>query len=331
VPEKVRSILVDTFVGRRGIVKANPIWLSLAVIQAFGDRLTVRPGWRGCLFVYAVSVCLSQGAILVNDFVDAEADRRSGKERWIARLSRPCATVVIAALFITGLALLLAADAPHPAWAAYFVASALACAYSVPPVRAKTRGLWGPLVYALATMGAFALLPFGWFWLTLPTFLLIAVAVILDKWVNLHFHQVLDHASDSANGVETYTGTIGLERSRCALRRIARLAGLWLLATAAWLLLRLPRGALLVGAVTGAVVVAAAGHVLAGRRGGGAGPLVAELPALYLGATYGVFRVMPPLILGTAATTDRSLWAIAGLCGALMCVESWHFLNYRHG
>jgi len=315
--------------GRRGIIKTNALWLSLGAVSALERPRAGHPDPGDCLVTFAAATCISQGAILLNDVIDAAADSMSGKERWITRLPRPAAIALILVLFSAGFALVVAAGAPPATLATYALASALACSYSAPPFTAKTRGLCGPAVYALATAFAFALFPLSWFfpgWLPILT---IGTAVFLDKWVNLLFHQILDRGADRASGVRTYATSTSEEHAARLLRWSSRVTAAWLTVVAVWILMRLPHGAPLVGATTGIAVIAAGTYASVARRRNVSQPLVSELSGVYLAVTYGFFRALPVMLFASVALADPPMRPLAILCASLIGLESWLFLHYR--
>ena len=65
---------------------------------------------------------------------------------------------------------------------------------------------------------------------------LLVAAVFSDKWVNLHFHQIVDHQSDSSAQTRTYAVEVGPERARQTLLPLAYLSSLIMLATLAYAL-----------------------------------------------------------------------------------------------
>ncbi len=321
----LRAAAGELLVGPRGIVKAAHVyWPALLYVTASGR--TPRPGQLLALF--AAVACWSQAAILGNDLADRRADAAAGKRRWIVRLPGWAARLLVGGLLAAGLAVIPAVGASRAAAAAYAAAAALALAYSLSPFRLKGRGAWGPAAYSGAACLAYAVLP--WAWLGGPTGLLAlaCAAVFADKWVNLHFHQVLDLEADRATGVRTLCVSAGPWRARRWLGWAARLASLLMLAgvvassvvAGAW-----------AWAVGGSVALASAGvglHVARTHGEAGRSALLRELPPHYLALTLGLLRAVPALLLLRLCLREPGLAGVAALFGILLVIEARHLVSY---
>jgi 4-hydroxybenzoate polyprenyltransferase len=280
------------------------------------------------LLLFAASVCRTQALFLANDLADRSEDSAAGKDRWVWRLSPAGAVAVVVILLATGAAILLAARKPA-ALAAYAVAAALLLFYSVRPIRFKGRGLAGLIVYSAACVAAYVAVPWAWFGADWVVLVILMAAVFMDRWVNLHFHQVADYEADVEGGNRTYAARVGLDRARRTLQWAAALASLTLGAALAGIaalgIAMLPSVAIGMGAA-----VAAGLFGRAVKAKGGGSPLVRELPCHYLGLTFALFRVVPPLLIASLALAEPTLWIPAGLAAATSLLESRLSMNYRN-
>jgi hypothetical protein len=282
------------------------------------------------LQVFAAVACWCLASILSNDLADRQADLAAGKERWIWHLPAGTGALVVAALGGTGISSLLPGGSTA-ALAAYAAALVLGLSYSLRPVRFKSRGIWGPLVYSTSGALAFAVTPWAFFrssWLILAV---VGPAVLLDKWVNIHFHQVIDCASDRSSGIRTYAVDVGPERARRSLKWAAWAASGWLVSILVFIAARLPPWGVAVAAAGLATVLGAGAYAsIIRRQPERTSALLEELPWPYLGLTYAVFRVAPLLLLARLAAEQRALWALFAVAGLSLMVESLHACRYRH-
>jgi 4-hydroxybenzoate polyprenyltransferase len=312
------------------MVKTVSLWLATSLLLA-ADRsaISVRTAER-CIAILAAVACWVLVSIWANDLADRAEDRAAGKQRWIQRLPLALGAALVLALAAAGAAVVLVSGASVAALGVYAGAVALGALYSLRPVRLKERGRLGLLAYSAAGAGAFAALPWAWLGGPWPLGALPAAAVLLDKWVNLHFHQVVDYEADRARGSGTYAVRVGPARARRTLRWAARAAGLVLVAVLAFAAARLLASREAVAA--GAVVATAAGVYAWRRRGRGEEPsaLVAELPPAYLGLTYATFRVVPLVLMCRLAFAAPVLWLPAGVLAATVLLESAQMVRYRY-
>jgi 4-hydroxybenzoate polyprenyltransferase len=311
--------------GRRGLIKANLLWLPLAVLL-FQKLPGGLPGVAGLIFpiIFAVVFWLS-ASILANNLGDCRDDRVAGKQRWVCDIPRGAGAIVVVFLICAGLAVVFLSGSNAAARWTYSGAVTLALAYSLWPFRLKEKGPLGIFSYSLACACAYAVFPWAWMkgdWFTL---LVLAPAILLDKWVNLHFHQVVDYEVDRERGIQTLAVRVGVMRARRWLRGIALLASLWLLL--AWLygvtFLPRPLGYIVLGA---AALVLLADVFAIPRRSQLVSrlSLTRELPAYYLVETYVVFRLMPLLLFFVLALREKQLWAVFGVSFVLVALESWN-------
>jgi len=319
-------IASDVLVGPRGIVKAIHVWWPLSLCLTAGGRA----GWAVPLAAFGAAACWAQAAILCNDVADRPQDAAAGKGRWVGALPGWAAWSAAAVPVLLGLALVAAAGGGPATAFAYAAAVLLALAYSLPPLRLKTRGLWGPATYAGSACLAYAVLP--WAWTGAPAWVLAATcpAVLLDKWVNLHFHQVIDVEADRATGARTFAVAVGEERAR---RPLAWAAGLASVAMAVGAACSAVAAGPWAWAVAGGALLTVTGmalHVARARRRPEPTALVAELPWHYLGLTTALFRVVPAVLLLRLALRDPSLRGAAALFAVLLLIEARHLTGYRY-
>jgi 1,4-dihydroxy-2-naphthoate octaprenyltransferase len=236
-------------------------------------------------------------------------------------------------IFIGSLTVVVASRS-LPAIGAYAATILLALFYSARPVRFKQRGILGPIVYAASATIVFVLVP--WTWLSSDTWLLafLCIAVASDKWIQLHFHQVLDFQADRGAGTRTFAVRIGLENARLALRATAFFASLCLLSLLAYTLSVLephPTGQVLVVLTSAAVVASCAAYVRVGKkRPHDATALVSELPWIYLALTYLLFCALPPLGFLLLAFAEPLVWPLVLLSGMSSMGLSLQLLRYEY-
>jgi hypothetical protein len=171
--------------------------------------------------------------------------------------------------------------------------------YSLSPIRFKNRGILGLFSYSIATTVIYSLLPGTLFNVNFPLLLCLSCSLFLDKWVNLHFHQVKDFNNDRRTGLKTYVAARGIERSRITLKRIAFIASLAMLLLLLLIILmeksRFMQYIMVI--VSAAVIISIFIYV---RRFFNKRPahqdMLKELPWYYLSLTYLLFRVLPPLM-----------------------------------
>jgi len=317
--------------GRRGLVKTMGLWLPLALMVSMAGPSGGDGPLLTCLRVFATVACWSVATILTNDLTDREADLAAGKVRVMSLLPVGAGILIASALFGLGMLNLILAGGGPGALGAYLAAAVLGVLYSVRPVRLKERGVLGPLTYSASAAIAYVVLPWQWtdanWWLPAA----LAPAVLLDKWVNLHFHQVVDHEADRSAGTRTLAATAGLERARLTLRRLAAASSLALLGVIALVAIRQPLWGLGMAAICAAVVLGVALYTrLSRRRSGDSSSLARELPWHYLGLTYAAFRVLPIMLLARLALLWPSTWLVVGIVASLVMLESGQLVRYTH-
>ena len=323
----------ESLLGNRGLTKAVMALLTWAVIRTLEESRPVPGGDAAGFFrILFVVVCWILVCILTNDLADRREDLAAGKKRWIARLPLGAAVLVITALFGGGLAAVLTAHIPGGAAVVYASAAALGFLYSVRPFRLKRQGAWGILVYSLAGTAAYVVLP--WIWMGASPWILagLAPAVFLDKWVNIHFHQIIDHASDLGSGTQSYAVRAGIERAVGTLRTASAVAALWfagVIVFVSWIQTSVWRALVLAVAVI--IVLGSAYYSAASKRKARGGThLVRELPFFYLGASYALFRATPLVLMARLALGHPGLIAPAAAAFVLVAAESFFVYSYRY-
>ncbi|NLW50249.1 MAG: hypothetical protein GXY85_05315 [Candidatus Brocadiaceae bacterium] len=320
----------ETLFGRRGIVKVVHASLPLGMAASLGSTAEGAPLGRACLLMLLAIGCWSQSATLANDLTDSAEDAAAGKRRWIRMLPRSIGWAVVAAMVAAG-ALVTTAAGHWSVPAAYGGAVLLGIAYSVRPVRLKDRSLGGPLAYAGASAVAYAVLPWTWLRPGLAVPAVLVPAVFLDKWVNLHFHQVIDYEADRTTGAGTHAVAVGHGRARRLLRRLAWLTAFWLVGTAAFVALALPAWRTAAASTAGLVVLLAGRYVHRVRaRGEAASDLVRELPPIYLALTLALFRALPVLVFARLAVMEPSAWGPFAVVVILVGLDAWYAVGYRY-
>ena len=328
-----RHVAREILLGNRGLTKAVMVLLSWTVIRTLRDGAPGRGGDAAGFFrILIVVVCWILVSILANDLADREEDRAAGKRRWINRFSLPAAGFMISALFGAGLAVLLASRAPVGAGLTYIAASAMGLLYSVSPFRFKQRGAWGILFYSLAGAAAYAVLPWVWMGASPGILAALAPAVLLDKWVNIHFHQVIDYDGDLGPGTRTYAVRAGTERARRTLRFASGIAALWFAGVIIFVSLALEPAWRAIVPASAVLVVLGSAHYSASskRKGRKETPLVQKLSFTYLGTSYALFRAIPVILMVRLAFRDPALGAAAAAAILLVGAESLFVYSYRY-
>ncbi len=326
-----KQFVRESLMGRRGLLKLNSLWFPLGLVfLAAGGLATPRPLFRLAVLTAAV-LCWSLASTAANDLSEISEDRAAGKTRWMGMLPKGVARVVPVLFASGGLAVLVAAGAPAGTLAAYLVAVITGAIYSLRPLRLKERGAWGLAAYALSCSAANVLMPWTWYRGAFPMVPVLGAAVFLDKWVNLQFHQIVDHGEDSGQGMATYAVRAGLEPARRALRRFAAVASLALAISAAYAASAVPEIAVPVLIVTAGVLGLSGLHAVLSRRRPGLGTALSrELPWTYLGLTLGLFRAVPLVMFWEAALRAPSLRPAFIVVAVLLAADWVSSFRYRY-
>jgi hypothetical protein len=279
----------------------------------------------------AAVVCWGFVSTLTNDRVERDHDSAAGKQRWIGAIAPAWAAAAILAFFAAGwVSLLEARVRPEARWA-YLAATLLGLAYSLRPLRLKERGAWGLCGYSLSCACAYALLPWAALGAGPEALAFVGLAVGLDKWVHLHFHQIVDHDADLAGGVRTYAVRAGLDQARRVLRWFAWASAGACAAAIVYAAALLPARRAPILALTAGVLLASALLARGARR---FSPLrtalLCELPWAYLGLSLAAFRVVPLFIFSAAALARSPLRPACAALSVLIAADAWLLLRYRY-
>ncbi len=324
--------VAETLWGRRGIVKAVHVWLPIALLMTASGPPGDAPAWMRALLAYASAACYTQAAILANDLADRSRDRAARKRRWIVRYGPMFGAGIVTAFALLGLAALRACGPDPRAAGAYLAAIALAFMYSFRPVRLKERGGFGPAAYSLSTALAYAVVPWALYSAGRMLLALPVAAVFLDKWTNLHFHQLVDRERDIQSGIRTFATERAPDRVRRLLRCVAWVTALLLATVLVWAIRMTASGGTVMGAIAAGIIFAIVARVRSMRRGpaGRTNALTQELPAPYLALTLVTFRLLPLMLIGRLALDRPGMTAPLLLLTLLVAVESVQALRYRH-
>jgi 4-hydroxybenzoate polyprenyltransferase len=317
--------------GKRGLIKSNALWLPLAVLLTKSAYAGERPMLVLCFQIFLTVACWSSASILANDLADRQRDRAAGKQRWICYLPKGVGVLILAVLFGLGAGLVVICSGKASASLSYGGAVALGLLYSIKPVRFKERGIWGLLAYSLSGTFAYVIMPWAWVGSGRVLLLILAPAVLLDKWVNLHFHQVIDYGADRTTQTRTHTAVLGLEQGRRLLKYFTAFAAVSLLTVLVYIVLLLPLWRMVILLAAGIIILAGALYTKVSRqRPDRASLLLRELSSLYLGLTYAVFRILPLILFVRLALGEPTIWIVVGAVALLMMLESWYAVRYRY-
>ncbi|MCX7590296.1 MAG: UbiA family prenyltransferase, partial [Kiritimatiellae bacterium] len=195
-------IFCESFWGTRSVAKIGGMSLPLAAMISVMSELSPRI-CVGAFLLFAMAACFALSGILANDVADRDVDRATGKQRWIQ--SFPGAGGLAITVLVAALGVVPAIMAPVP-WrvaGVYLLAVMLGFAYSLHPFRLKVRGLVGFLAFTSCIVLCYVGVPWTWFGGDWKPVVLTGAAVFFDRWINLHFHQIVDHAADAQEGQTT--------------------------------------------------------------------------------------------------------------------------------
>jgi hypothetical protein len=334
---KKRSLLLDAlsqvFIKPRGILKMSQVWLPLSLILAAGTGMDPRREFY--LSLYLLFAVLSKGlaSILINDLTDRKIDRRAGKERWITALPSPGGILIPIFLLASGFLALIRAGGDLPVLGSYTATVILGILYSVKPVRFKERGVWGMVAYSLSAAILHALVPWTLF---CPAFWLLPLlfsAVIGEKLVQILFHQIVDFDSDSEGKIKSFAVISGRRQAARTLRTILNFA----LAADAALLIYIfveteghPLFLWLIGLACLLGVTASGIYVrIISKKLNTSTELTDLLPWPYLGLSYVLFYLLPPLLLFRLALQEPRMGVLAVLCTLSLIGVSINYLFYH--
>jgi len=335
--KKKRSLffeaLSQVFIKPRGILKMSQVWLPLSLIFIVGTRLDPRAQF--CLSLYLLYAVLSKGlsSILINDLTDREIDRRAGKERWITSLPPPAGILIPVVLLASGFLALIKAGGDLLVLATFTATALLGIFYSLRPVRFKERGVWGIMAYSLSAAILHALLPWALFRPALVLLPLLFVVVLAEKLVQIIFHQINDFDSDSAEKVNSFAVMAGRGKADRTLRFVLNIAVVADLVLVFYILFETkeqPLSFSLIGLASLFGVGASAIYVrIISKKIGASTELTEMLPWTYLGLSYVLFYVLPPLLFLTLAWREPLLWALVTLSTLSLLGVSINYFLYN--
>ncbi|MFC1867053.1 UbiA family prenyltransferase [Thermodesulfobacteriota bacterium] len=315
-------------------MKRSSLWLPLALIIISGPMNNLWADFKKALFLIVAIQCWGMACTLVNDLSDKEEDSAAGKKRWANNLSANAGVFIFVFFTVIGFISILFTGGSAGAVTAYAAVILIGIFYSLRPVRLKDRGLLGISSYGLFTAIAYVLVPWMSFDIHFGLLIPVFIALFMDKWVNLHFHQILDYQADLDTGSRTYAVKVGLERTRGTLQIAAVLASSAMVVVLIYIIVLLEQKMvwrvlvfLLAFSVVGGVGIYAKKLK---RRAENISDLLRELPWIYLGLTYLLFRVLPPFLFTYLAIREPVMWILVALSSLSLLGESLYSIRYRY-
>lgn len=156
---------------------------------------------------------------LVNDLFDLPFDKIAGKENALERFSRRTVVVTLTLLISAGFSIFLLRKSQSLAvlvLSAYF----LATAYSAPPFRLKTRGVWGFVADSIMEKPLPVLIIFAFLNEINTDAIVFALLSETLQLMTVLKQQIDDYEGDLASGVHTFAIQLGRSRSDFLLRAI---------------------------------------------------------------------------------------------------------------
>ena len=312
----------------------SSLWLPLVLIIQSNPINDLRANFTTSLYLIVAILCWGMACILVNDLSDRKEDYAAGKKRWICQLSNNSGVLIVIILVGIGFSSTIFANGSSGIIIVYAAAIAVGFLYSLRPVRFKERGLLGLLAYSLSATLGYVLVP----WMGLDSnFILLTLlvfAVMLDKWVNLHFHQIVDYQADFNRGSRTYAVRVGLERTRWSLQPVSLLASISIIGVLAFIILSVRQEiiwCIIISVISILVVVATGAYTrILDKKSEKVLDLVSELPWIYLGLTYLLFRILPPIIFTHLALKEPMMWILVALSCVSLFGESLYSIRYQY-
>ncbi len=329
-----KSALSESLLGKRGLVKRSTLWLPLALFMWSNSINDLRSGFILSLYLMVAVQCWGMACTMVNDLSDIKEDSAAGKDRWISHISARCGRLIVIVIFVIGLLSIIFAKGDIGTIISYMAACVSGSLYSMEPIRFKESGVFGLLSYSLSVALIYVLVPWMLFKSGIILLSMLFLTVMLDKWVNLHFHQVVDYQGDLQMGIETYAVRVGLEQTRQSLRIVSGLASLAMITVIVYIILLFNQeGAWAVLIVlTSIAVVAAVGIYIRylKERSCNIPDLIKELSWIYLGLTYLLFRILPPFMLVYLAMIEPVMWILVTLGCINLLGESLYAFRYEY-
>ena len=309
------------------------LWLPLAVLFFPVPTTGLKTALNLSLPLILAVFCKVQFSILINDLGDRRTDLAAGKKRWITFLAKPVGYMIVMLFLAAGLVAVLLGRGSLLTILAYAASVLLGLSYSLRPLRFKERGALGLLAYMLSALLIYVLVPWTWFDAGLGQLIFLAAAVGSDKWIQIHFHQVVDYPADLKSGTQTYVVQAGPERARVSLKTAAFIAAFCLLSLTAYVIYvadnaRIQVILLILGSAT---LIAAKIYTARSTRpqSPSSSALTEELPWTYLGLTYLVFFALPPVLFFFLALKETWIWILVLFSLFSAAGTSWQSLRYQ--
>jgi 4-hydroxybenzoate polyprenyltransferase len=273
-------------------------------------------------------------SIQINDICDKKEDDAAGKMRWIGYLPKYMGIIISILLIMAGLTTVILASGSIKVILSYTATILLGLFYSLRPVRFKERGIWGLFVYALAATIIYVLVPWTWFDSSLILLIFLFSTVMSDKWVQLNFHQIVDYHADLKNGTQTFAVRVGLKRTRSILQLASLFASFSMLSVlvyATFFVIEEKMLQIIILVMSTAIVAVSGIHVkILNKKTKSSSNLIKELPWIYLGLTYLLFCVIPPVGFIFLALKEPLMWIIVVLSALSLLGISLHSIRYKY-
>ncbi len=335
--KKRRSLILEAlsqvFIKPRGILKMSQVWLPLGLILLSGTGLNPRAQLGASLLLLFAVLSKGLSSILINDLTDREIDQRAGKERWIAALPLAAGIFIPGVLLASGFLALLKAGGGMLVLTSFSATALLGILYSLKPVRFKERGIWGILAYSLSAAILNALVPWALFRPAGYLLSLLLIVILAEKLVQILFHQINDFDSDRADKVMSFAVTAGRERAEQALRLVLNIAVAVDLVVMFYLLFETRGRPLFFALISLACLLGAGASAtyvrIISKKLGTSTKLTEMLPWSYLGLSYGVFYLLPPLLFLALSLRDPLNWVLLALSSLSLLGVSINYFFYN--
>lgn len=310
------------------------LWLPLLLILLTHPASDLKLLSISSLYLFFAVFCKVMFSIQVNDICDKKEDDAVGKTRWIGYLPDYMGIIITTLLAMIGLATVIVANGSIKVVLSYSATILLGLFYSLRPVRFKERGIWGLFVYALSATIIYVLVPWTWFESRLIVLILLFSTVMSDKWVQLNFHQIIDYKADLDSGTQTFAVRMGMIRTRSVLRLalvFASFSMLSLLFYATFFVMQEIVHKIIILVISTAIVAASGIYVrIEKKKTRTPSDLIKELSWIYLGFTYLLFNVLPPVGFIYLALKEPFMWILAVISSMTSLGISLHSVRYKY-
>jgi 4-hydroxybenzoate polyprenyltransferase len=310
------------------------LWFPLLLIILAGSTSSLKASAVSSLYLFFVVLCKVMFSIQINDICDKKEDDAAGKTRWIGYLPKYWGIIISIFLAAAGLTTVTLASGSMKVILSYTATLLLGLLYSLRPVRFKERGIWGLFSYALAATIIYVLVPWTWFDSSWILLIFLFVTVMSDKWVQLNFHQIVDYHADLKNETQTFAVRAGLKRTRSILQSASLFASFSMLSVLIYAMFFViqEKMLLIIILVMSTATVAASGIYvrILNKKTKSSSDLVKELPWIYLGLTYLLFCVLPPVGFIFLALKEPLMWILVVLSTSSLLGISLHSVSYKY-